>query len=264
MSNGHHQAVQEQFTRTAEAFAKFATRDTPEALAERLEFTAFRRDDTVLDVACGPGAFVLAAATRVQFARGVDLTAEMLRQARALQAKLGVTNAAFDLGEAERLPYGDASFDVVSCQFAFHHLLRPETVLAEMNRVTKPGGRVLVVDSVGPDDLAARDLHNHIERLRDPSHTLTLNLSDFRRLFSDQKLSVEKQRVLGRPRSFNKWMLRAGHDRSDPSYQSVRRLVEEAIPGDRAGFSASIDGDDLRIVHLEGLFLLRKAAPVGR
>jgi len=260
MSNGHHQAVQEQFTRTAEAFAKFATRDTPEMLAERVEFAGLRPGDTVLDVACGPGAFVLAAAERALFARGVDLTEEMLRQARGFQAERGITNAAFDLGEAENLPYADASFDLVSCQFAFHHMPRPETTLVEMKRVTKPEGRIFLVDSVGPEDKAASELHNYIERLRDPSHTLTLSLGDFLRLFSSLKLTVEKQRVLDRPRSFDKWMLRAGHDRSDPGYQTVRWLMEESIPGDRAGFDAAIEGDDIRIVHQEGLFLLRNSA----
>jgi hypothetical protein len=55
-------------------------------------------------------------------------------------------------------------------------------------------------------------------------------------------------------------MLRAGHDRSDASYQRVRRLMEESIPGDRAGFGAALDGGDIRIVHQEGLFLLRRSA----
>lgn len=261
--NGHHQAVQEQFTRTAEAFAKFATRDTPEMLAERVEIAGLRADDVVLDVACGPGAFVLAAAARTRFARGVDLTPEMLRRARGLQAERGITNAAFDLGEAEKLPYADASFDLVSCQFAFHHMPRPQAALAEMLRVTKPEGRIFVVDSVGPEDNATNELHNHIERLRDPSHAVTLSLAGFLRMFSTQKLAVGKRRVFDRPRSFNQWMLRAGHDQFDPSYQTVRRLVEDSIPGDRAGFNATVEGEDIRIVHQEGLFLLRKGLPGG-
>jgi ubiquinone/menaquinone biosynthesis C-methylase UbiE len=261
MSNGHHQAVQQQFTRTAEAFAKFATRDTPEMLAERIELAGLRSDDLLLDVACGPGAFVLAAAPQVRFARGVDLTAEMLRHARAFQAERGIANAAFDLGEAERLPYADGSFDLVSCQFAFHHMPRPETTLVEMGRVMKSHGRIFLVDSVGPEDPAASELHNEIERLRDPSHVTTLSLWQFLEMFAAQGLSVHKQRGLDRPRSFNQWMLRAGHDRSDAAYQKVRRMMESSIPGDRAAFGVTIDGDDLRIVHREGLFLLgRKAA----
>ncbi len=262
MSSEHQQAVQEQFTRTAEAFAKFATRDTPADLAQRIEFAELRPDDTVLDVACGPAAFLLAVAPRVRFVRGVDLTPEMLRQARTLQAERGITNAAFDLGEAEKLPYADGSFDLVSCQFAFHHMLRPDAALAEMRRVMKPAGRLFLVDSVGPEDKAAAARHNHIEQLRDPSHTLTLSLSGFRGMFSARKLRIEKQVVLDRPRSFNKWMLRAGHDRSDASYKEVRRLLEESIADDRAGFGVSIDGDDLRIVHQEGMFLLGRGIEI--
>jgi ubiquinone/menaquinone biosynthesis C-methylase UbiE len=263
MPSGHQQAVQEQFTRTAEAFARFATRDTPEMLAERLEFAGLEPDDEVLDVACGPGAFVLAAAPRVRFARGVDLTSEMLRQARSFQSERGITNAAFDLGEAEKLPYAGASFDLVSCQFAFHHMPRPEAALAEMRRVMKPRGRILLVDSVGPADRATSELHNQIERLRDPSHTETLSLTQFLDMFAAQALGVEKQIVLDRPRSFNKWMQRAGHNLGTAGYREVRRVLERSIPGDRAGFSAAIEGDDIGIVHQEGLFLVRKGGPVG-
>ena len=257
MSSGHQQAVQQQFTRTAEAFARSATRDTPEELAGRVEFAGFQPTDTMLDVACGPGAFVLAAAKRVQFARGVDLTPEMLRHARAFQAEGGIANAAFDLGEAERLPYAAGCFDLVSCQFAFHHMPRPEAALAEMRRVTRSGGSVLVVDSVGPEDRTVSELHNHLERLRDPSHTVTLSVAQLFELFVAQKLTLTQQRILDRPRSFDKWMLRAGHDRSGSTYQTVRRLMKESIPGDRAGFGVAADGDDLRIVHQEGMFLLQ-------
>jgi ubiquinone/menaquinone biosynthesis C-methylase UbiE len=260
MSSAHQQAVRDQFTRTAEAFASFATRDTLEMLAQRLEFAALQPTDIILDVACGPGAFVLGAAAWVRFACGVDLTAEMLSQARAFQSERGITNAGFDLGEAERLPYMAGSFDLVSCQFAFHHMPRPESALAEMRRVTKPGGRIFVVDCVGPEDRVARELHNHIERLRDPSHTATLSLAEFLRMFAAQDLVVARQAVLDRPRSFNRWMLRAGHDGSDASYRAVRRLMEESIPGDRAGFRAAADGGDLKIVHQEGMFLLRSQA----
>lgn len=261
MPTGHQQAIQDQFTRTAEAFSKFATRDTPEILAERLDFVAIKPADEVLDVACGPGTFVLAAAGVARFARGVDLTPEMLRQARAFQSERGILNAAFDLGEAENLPYADGSFDLASCQFAFHHMPRPEAALAELRRVTKPEGRIFVVDSLGPAEKVSSDLYNRIERLRDPSHTSTLSLASFLEMFATQGLAVGKQKTLDRPRSFDKWMLRAGHRRSDASYRAVRAALEESMPGDLAGFGVTRDGDDLRIVHQEGMFLLRTSVP---
>jgi ubiquinone/menaquinone biosynthesis C-methylase UbiE len=252
------QAVQAQFTRTAEAFARYATRDTPEMLAERVEFAELMPCDLVLDVACGPGAFTLAAAQRVRFARGADLTPAMLGQARAFQRERGVKNVCFDRAEAERLPYVDCTFDFVTCQFAFHHMPRPQTTLAEMVRVAKPGGRIYLVDSVGPLDAATAELHNHIERLRDPSHTDTLSPKTFLAMFISQGLCVLKQLILDRLRSFNQWMLRAGHHPSHASFVAVRRALEDSMPGDRAGFAARRAGDDIAIVHQEGLFLLAK------
>lgn len=256
MASGQHQAVEEQFTRTAEAFARYATRDTPAVLAERLDFAELQPDDSVLDVACGPGAFVLAAARRVRCVRGLDLTPEMLRQARAFQQERGITNADFDRGEAERLPYAGGAFDLVSCQFAFHHMPRPEAALAEMARVVKAGGRLFLVDSVGPADPSRAALHNEIERLRDPSHTTTLSLADFLRMFAARGLAVRNECVLDRPRSFNQWMRRAGHNLGDAGDRAVRQAMEESIAGDRAGFAVTREGDDLRIVHQEGMFLL--------
>ena len=82
MSKKHKEAIQKQFTRTAEAFSTFAMRDTPEVLKEKVDFAKPQPTDVALDIACGPGVFVLGLAPRVQFARGIDLTTEMLRRAR--------------------------------------------------------------------------------------------------------------------------------------------------------------------------------------
>jgi ubiquinone/menaquinone biosynthesis C-methylase UbiE len=261
MATAQHQSVEAQFTRTAEAFAKFATRDTPEVLAERLEFAELAPGDVVLDVACGPGAFTLAAAGRVKFARGVDLTTEMLRHARDAQRDRGIENAAFDRAEAEHLPYAAGSFDFATCHFAFHHMPAPDEVLREMARVARPGGRVFIVDSVAPAGTDVAELHNRIERMRDPSHTTTLKLADFHALFAAMGLAVLKAEVRERRRSFNQWMARAGHEMGGASYRAVRDALEASMDGDRAGFKAMRCGDDIAIVHEEGLFLLRKNAP---
>ena len=145
MSKSHKVTVQKQFAKTADAFTAFAVRDTPEMLAEKLEFVKPQHGDLSLDVACGPGAFVLALAPRVHFARGLDLTEELLRRARQLQLERNIPNAAFDRGEAEQLPYPDAVFDLVTCQCALHHMLKPAVALRELVRVMKPGCRLAVL-----------------------------------------------------------------------------------------------------------------------
>lgn len=258
MSKRHKEAVQIQFAKTVEAFAKYAVRDTPEVLAEKVEFARPQPSDAALDVACGPGTFVLALAPRVRFARGIDLTEEMLRQARAFQAERDTSNVCFDRGDAEQLPYGDAAFDLVTCQCSFHHMPKPELALKEMARVAKSTGRLVLIDALAPESDAKFELHNRIESLRDPSHALTLRLTTFLQMFERCGLEITRQSLKRRERSFNLWMLRAGLEPSDKRCQEARKLLEDSISGDRAGFSPRPQGDDFGIVHNEGMFLLNK------
>ncbi len=263
MGKKHQEVVQKQFTKTTEAFSKYAVRDTPEWLTEKVEFARPQPNEMTLDVACGPGSFVLAIAPRVRWAHGLDLTESMLRQARTFQQERGLTNATFERGEAEHLPYADGSFDLVTCQFAFHHMPKPELALAEMIRVTKPSGRCFVVDTVAPESDSKFDLHNKIETLRDPSHALSLRLTTFLRLFEKYQLTVTRQAVRRRERSFNQWMLRAGLEPRQKKYQETRRLMEDSMAGDLAGFSPRPQNGDLIIVHHEGMFLLTRTPAEG-
>jgi ubiquinone/menaquinone biosynthesis C-methylase UbiE len=258
MSKKHQSTVQKQFTKTAEAFSKFAIRDTPEIVVEKVEFIKPQPENVTLDVACGPGAIVLALAPRVRFAYGMDLTSEMLRQARGFQAERQIGNAAFACGEGERIPYADATFDLVSCQYAFHHMLKPELVLQEMVRVTKPDGRILVDDTLGPESDEKYELHNRIDTIRDPSHTRTWRLTTFLNMFETLGLEIVSQSFKRHRRSFNQWMLRAGLEPGEVRYREARRLLEASVQGDRAGLSPQIQGDDIQIVHNEGIFLLAR------
>jgi ubiquinone/menaquinone biosynthesis C-methylase UbiE len=258
MSKKHKVTVQKQFTKTAEAFSVYAVRDTAAVVAEKVEFAKPQSTDVVLDVACGPGAFVLALAPRVQFARGLDLTPEMLTRARAFQAERQISNVDFVCGDSDQLPFPDGSFDLVTCQMAIHHMSKPESALKEMVRVTKAEGRLLVIDTLGPESDAKFELHNRVEKLRDPSHTLTLRLTTFLQIFDNEGLEIERQALRRRARSFNHWMLRAGLEPKLKRYQETRKMLEDSLPGDRAGFSAIPQDNDIQIIHNEGMFLLTR------
>ena len=261
MSKKHKEAVQKQFTKTAEAFSVFAMRDTQDVLKEKVDFAKLQAADAALDIACGPGAFVLAIAPAVHSARGVDLTPEMLRRARGFQAEKQIFNADFLRGEAEQLPFADGSFSLVSCQCAFHHMPKPKAILAEMVRVARPDGRLIIIDPVAPESDAKFEIYNRIEVLRDPSHTLTLRLTEFLRFFDELGLTIQRQSLRRRQRSFDNWMLRGGHAPGTKKYLETRALMESSMNGDKSGFSAQPDGADIKIVHNEAMFVLtRKSA----
>jgi SAM-dependent methyltransferase len=107
-----------------------------EAFIARLEIPAGAR---VLDIACGTGNTAIPLARRGCVVTGVDIAPNLLVQARERAAAENLT-IAFDEGDAEQLPYPDASFDAATTMFGAMFAPRPELVASELARVLKPGG----------------------------------------------------------------------------------------------------------------------------
>lgn len=121
--------------------AKHNARGAEEFVA-RLRVTTGLR---VLDVACGTGNVSVPAARAGAEVTGVDIAANLLEQARARAAAEGL-KIQFDEGDAEQLPYVDASFDLVTSMFGAMFAPRPERVAVELVRVCRPGGRVAMAN----------------------------------------------------------------------------------------------------------------------
>ena len=99
----------------------------------------------VLDVACGTGNVALPAARAGAVVTGVDIAPNLVEQARENARSEGL-NAKFEEGDAEALPYDDASFDVVATMFGAMFAPRPELVAAELKRVCRPGGTIAMAN----------------------------------------------------------------------------------------------------------------------
>jgi ubiquinone/menaquinone biosynthesis C-methylase UbiE len=84
-----------------------------------------------------------------------------------------------------RLPFPTATFDVLTCTRAYHHVSDIRGALLEARRVLKPFGRLLATDHSGPDVLEAMDFVNKVSRLRDRSHADALSPSEWRNLLAD-------------------------------------------------------------------------------
>jgi len=180
----HQNLILDQFTRQAAPFSAAVMIKDEAVLRLIVEAASPRPNDTVLDVACGPGLVVCAFAPHVRQATGIDLTPAMLEEAHKAATQRRLRNVAWDRGDVCALPYDDDSFSIVIARYAFHHLLDPFTTLREMTRVCAPGGRILVVDAYAPEDSAQAAEYNRIERLRDPSHARALSLPELASLFS--------------------------------------------------------------------------------
>src|SRR5947208_6635331 len=187
-SDEHRRLILDQFTRQAVPFSQM--RDHSPGLI--LAAAEVRPDDTVLDVACGPGLVVCAFARVARHVTGIDLTPAMIERARGIQRERGLRNVTFEVGDVRALPHPDASFTIVASRFAFHHIPEPAAVLAEMKRVCTPGGKVLVTDVEASPDPAKAAAFNRMERLRDPSHVRALPLAELLALFSAVELPAPR------------------------------------------------------------------------
>jgi SAM-dependent methyltransferase len=101
--------------------------------------------DHLLDVACGSGNLAIPAARAGAIVTGVDIATNLLEQARTRAASENLT-IQFDEGDAENLPYPDATFDTVVTMFGAMFAPRPELVAAELTRVCRPGGRIAMAN----------------------------------------------------------------------------------------------------------------------
>jgi len=177
------------------------------ALAARLErLLPLRGDERVVDVGTGTGALAFAVAPRAREVVAVDSDPTMLARARAT-APANVEQVEAD---AQRLPFADGAFDVAASLRTLHHVRRPELAVAELVRVTRAGGTILVVDQIAPvDPLAAVEL-NRFESARDPSTSRILSDGDLRALFDANNLVLRHAEFDREPRDLDAYLDLAG------------------------------------------------------
>lgn len=178
------QLILDQFTKQAIPFSEMPAHSNDENIQLIIETAGLGPDDTVLDLACGPGLITCAVAQVVRHVTGIDITPAMIEQAQHRQRSEGLTNMTWEVGDGLALPFPDASFSAVITRYSFHHFLDPQAVLAEMARVCQPGGTLCVVDILtsSPEQAKAYD---HFQKLRDPSHVRGLGLEELTGLFYD-------------------------------------------------------------------------------
>lgn len=248
--------ILDQFARQAEPFARMPAHSAADSLEMIRQALGLNADDTVLDVACGPGIVACFLAPFAQQVTGIDLTAEMIEQAKRLQSEKGLSNLAWDTGDVSALPYADGSYSVVVSRYTFHHFLKPQPVLAEMARVCKPGGKIAVID-VSPAR-EKREAYDHMEKLRDPSHVqaltaeelsqlgISLGLQEEARKFYRLELEMEAQLAASFP--------------SPESVSEIRKIFTNALELDAPDIEARRSGDQIWYSCPISMILWTKAA----
>jgi ubiquinone/menaquinone biosynthesis C-methylase UbiE len=145
---------------------------------DALEALELGEGDRLLDVGCGTGAGVRAAAEVVERAVGVDLSPKMLAEAR--ERASGLPGVEFVEGDSEDLPFGDGEFTAVLCTTSLHHYPRPDAAAREFARVLAPGGRVVIGD--GTSDAVVSRVFDLLARRFEAGHVRLYSVEELRGL----------------------------------------------------------------------------------
>lgn len=171
--------------------------DTVLFVESLLDAAEVRTGSRLLDVACGPGFVSEAAAARGARPVGLDVAAAMVERARARCPGLE-----FVLGDALRLPFGEASFDAVAMNFGILHVSQPERALAEARRVLAPGGRLAfttwLAEGNAEDEITEAALAEHavaVEVPEGPSYHVFADPDEARQALADCGFDTDSVRM---------------------------------------------------------------------
>jgi len=193
------------------------------ALRDRVQqlLAPFTGTERAFDSGCGAGALAFALAPFVGSVVGVDLSANLIYAGK----ELAPANCELMVGDATALPFEYGSFDIVGCMRVLHHARRPELVVSELARVTRPGGRILLIDQLGFVDPVVSAETDRFEKARDPSHTRLLPDQDIRSLLDVNDLDVLTNEIAPEQRDLERYLDLVGLQGEE------RRRVSGMAPG---------------------------------
>jgi ubiquinone/menaquinone biosynthesis C-methylase UbiE len=211
--------------------------------------------ERVLDIACGPGVLLPTLSSCADTVVGIDLTLRSLQLAR----KAETPGSRFLVrGLSENLPFRSGCFDATVLRLALHHFLEPVAALASARSALRPGGRLVVLDLLAPDNAEARELRDALERFRDPSHTNLVSREEMRSHIEQAGFAAPVETFWSQRREFSEWA-RIIHE---PRRMSDLKLVLNALsksPGDPAALNLSSEGEELWFTYQWGLFVAAAA-----
>ena len=156
------------------------------------------------------------------------------------------------------LPFAAESFGIVTCRFAFHHFEEPKRAFAEMLRVCRRGGCVVLCDGLAPDDPAKAAAFNRMELHRDPSTVEFRTVRDLVHLFTAAGLPAPSQQFYRVPAERER--LIAGSFPAIGDRELLRRMIDDSVDGDLFGMQARREKDTVLLSYPAVILSSRKSA----
>ncbi|TDR76503.1 class I SAM-dependent methyltransferase [Paludibacterium purpuratum] len=238
----HVETVQQQFDPQAQAYLSSQVHAQGPDLAWVREqvLPTLPPEAAVLDIGCGAGHLAFALAERGARVTALDPSPSMLHTVSREAAARGLSQIDTVEGLAHCLPFADGQFDLVASRYSAHHWEALPAALAEMRRVLKPDGMLLMIDVEG-DETALVDTHlQAMELLRDRSHIRNRAPSEWRRLLTLAGFTVASHRQWPTRLAFEAWVTRM---RTPPVQVQAIRALQDGAPAEvRTALAIEADG----------------------
>lgn len=212
---GNQNEVKKNFGKRASDYRYSSTHGNPIDLERMIKLLNPPSDSLALDVATGGGHTAITLAGYAKKVIAIDITLEMLDEAKDASRQKGINNIEFRAEDVHNLNIPDSQFDIVASRFAVHHFSDVKRALQEMCRVLKHGGKLYILDcSVTDGDEAEKEI-NRMELLRDSSHQCSYSPRLWKQLLDELPLRTEHTVLYKEQYNLPQWFNRMGTDQNN-------------------------------------------------
>lgn len=225
----HQQSVHDQFDPQAEAYLNSSVHaHGPDLVrARELVTKTIPQRGRGLDVGCGAGHLSFALAPNLAHIVALDPSAGMLETVRNAAAAKGLTNIETKQGNAEALPFPDATFCFAATRYSAHHWVELGQAMTEMRRVVRPGGYILIIDVEAPQNALVDTHFQTLELLRDRSHVRNRSDDEWKRHFQNAGFELLEHSLWPVRLDFTTWVTRM---LTPPEKISMIRTLQSETP----------------------------------
>jgi ubiquinone/menaquinone biosynthesis C-methylase UbiE len=221
MSNQNE--VRKNFGQRASEYRLSSTHNNPADLERMINLLKPASEDIALDVATGGGHTAIALAKNIKQVVALDITPEMLTEAKIASSQEAISNIVFRAEDVHNLNISDSQFDIVASRFAVHHFFEVNRALREMCRVLKPGGKFYILDCSVFDGEEPEKEINRIELLRDSFHQCSYSPRVWDQLLKELPLTIDHTFLYKEQYELPQWFDRMGTDQN--SREEIFRIL---------------------------------------